>query len=73
MTIIYYDEESLALEHAVESFICLNGGRVEIPRSFKENKSIVAVCEGKINILNKLGERVQVLDEQVFESATACY
>ena len=71
VTVIYYDEESLLLNHVVETFVCLGNGRVVIPEKFKENKSIVAVCEGEINILNKLGERVHTFDEKVLTSTAA--
>jgi uncharacterized protein (TIGR02922 family) len=59
VTIIYYSEQSLELKHSVEFFLQLNNGRVVIPESYKENKSIIAVCEGRVNILNKFGERIE--------------
>ncbi len=59
VTIIYYSEQSLELKHSVESFSQLNNGRVVIPESYKENKSIIAVCEGRVNILNRFGERIE--------------
>jgi hypothetical protein len=31
---------------------------VVIPQSFKEGKSIIAVCDGEIEILNKIGDRI---------------
>ncbi len=33
-------------------------GRVVIAEGFKEGKSIVAVCAGEIQILNKIGDRI---------------
>jgi uncharacterized protein (TIGR02922 family) len=59
VTIIYYGEQSLELQHSVEVFPQLNSGRVVIPESYKEDKSIIAVCEGRVNILNKFGERIE--------------
>ncbi len=59
VTIIYYGEESLELKHGVESFPQLKNGRVVIPESYKQDKSIIAVCEGRVNILNKFGERIE--------------
>jgi uncharacterized protein (TIGR02922 family) len=59
VTIIYYGEQSLELKHSVEVFTQLNNGRVVIPESYKEDKSIIAVCEGRVEILNKFGERIE--------------
>ena len=58
VTIIYYQEDSLELMHDVAQFTQNENGRVIIPRLFKEGKSIIAVCEGEITILNKIGDRV---------------
>ena len=59
VTIIYYGEQSLELQHSVEVFPQLNNGRVVIPESNKEGKSIIAVCNGRVEILNKFGERIE--------------
>lgn len=59
VTIIYYGEESLELQHSVETFPQLQSGRVVIPENYKVDKSIIAVCEGHITILNKFGERIE--------------
>ncbi len=59
ITIIYYGELSLELMHSVECFPQLESGRVAIPDSYKQDKSIVAVCEGNVSILNKFGERIE--------------
>ena len=61
VTIIYYGELSLQLQHSVEHFVQLENGRVIIPESYKQDKSIIAVCDGKVNILNKFGERIEFL------------
>lgn len=58
VTIIYYSDTSLELLHEVHSFPQNENGRVIIPASFKENKSIIAVCEGQIEIINKMGDRI---------------
>jgi len=34
-------------------------GRVIIPEPYKEGKSIVAVCDGEVDILNKIGDRTE--------------
>lgn len=58
VTVIYYIEGSLELKHDVHMFYQNENGRVVIPESFKEDKSIIAVCDGEIEILNKVGERI---------------
>lgn len=58
VTVIYYTEGSLELKHDVKIFEENMNGRVIIPNNFKEDKSIIAVCDGEIEILNKVGERI---------------
>ncbi len=58
ITVIYYSDTSLELEAQCQTFDISKNGRVVIPASFKQGKSIIAVCEGNINILNKMGDRV---------------
>ncbi|TWX59407.1 TIGR02922 family protein [Colwellia hornerae] len=58
VTLIYYSDDSLELLHKIESFLQSAEGRVVIPESFKKGKSIIAVCEGEINIMNKVGDRI---------------
>ncbi len=57
VTIIYYSDLSLELMHEVHTFPQSKTGRVVIPESFKVDKSIVAVCDGEVTILNKVGDR----------------
>ena len=59
VTIIYYGEQSLELRHSVELLPQMNSGRIVIPESFKEGKSIIAVCKGSVEILNKFGDRIE--------------
>lgn len=63
VTIIYYSDTSLELLHAVETFPKAKNGRVIIPESFKVGKSIVAVCEGEVSILNRVGERITAIEK----------
>jgi len=63
VTVIYYSDTSLELLHKIESFLQCPKGRVVIPDSFKKGKSIIAVCEGEINIMNKVGDRILSVDE----------
>jgi|TARA_B110000090_G_C13102915_1_gene339284 uncharacterized protein (TIGR02922 family) len=58
VTIIYYHEESLELLHVVKKLPKNQQGRVVIAEEFKEGKSIIAVCQGKVQILNKMGDRI---------------
>jgi len=63
VTIIYYHDESLELLHEVKSFPKNLHGRVVIPSILKEGKSIVAVCEGEIQIINKVGDCILPIEE----------
>lgn len=63
VTIIFYNDDSLELLHEVHSFHQNENGRVIIPLSFKRDKSIVAVCDGEISILNKIGDRVHLIND----------
>lgn len=58
VTIIYYCDSALELKHQVYTFDKSASGRVIIPDEVKNNKTIVAVCSGDVEILNKLGERI---------------
>ncbi|WP_371189172.1 TIGR02922 family protein [Thalassotalea maritima] len=58
VTILYYDIDSLQLNHEVATFPQKNGGRVIISDEFKKGKSIIAVCDGAVDVLNKIGDRV---------------
>jgi len=58
VTIIYYHEHSLELLHLVSYFPTNKNGRVILSEAFRKGKSIIAICEGKINIMNKIGDRI---------------
>jgi len=58
VTIIYYCDDGLELHHKVKTFDQNAEGRVIIPSEFKERKSIIAVCDGEVDILNKIGDRI---------------
>jgi len=62
VTIIYYSDDGLELHHEVNVFKQNDDGRVVIPQAFKEGKSIIAVCDGEIEILNKIGDRILSVD-----------
>jgi uncharacterized protein (TIGR02922 family) len=58
VTIIYYKDDGLELHHKVKTFEQNTEGRVIIPTLFKQGKSIIAVCDGEVDILNKVGDRI---------------
>lgn len=58
VTIIYYQDDGLELHHKVQTFDQNDDGRVVIPQTFKNGKSIIAVCDGEVQILNKVGDRI---------------
>lgn len=62
VTIIYYNENCIELQHSVMRYPKSESGRVIIDANFKVGKSIVAVCLGEITILNKVGDRVISVD-----------
>ena len=63
VTIIYYCDNSLELMHHVGKFPQNASGRVIISNEFKDEKSIIAVCEGEILILNKVGDRIHMIND----------
>nr|WP_284730677.1 TIGR02922 family protein [Shewanella jiangmenensis] len=60
VTVLYYDAPAgLIMHNAVLTGLPVSdSGRVMIPQSFRNGKSIIAVLEGECRILNSLGERV---------------
>jgi len=58
VTVIYYCDDGLELHHQVKTFEQNEDGRVIIPQEFKDGKSIIAVCDGEVVILNKIGDRI---------------
>lgn len=58
VTILYYDINSLELKHSIEFFPKAETGRVVISNAYKKDKSIIAVCDGEVTILNKIGDRI---------------
>lgn len=62
VTILYYEDDSLIMEHEVKRYPKNSAGRVVIPADFKEGKNILAVCLGEITIINKFGDRIVGID-----------
>ena len=67
VTVIYYCDTSLELLHETQAFHQNEHGRVILPEDFKTGKSIIAVCDGEIQILNKLGDRITLIEEADYE------
>ncbi len=57
VSIFYYCEDSVELGVYIGECPVALSGRVVIARSFKKGKTIIAVCEGEVKVLNKLGDR----------------
>lgn len=68
VTVIYYADTNLELQHDVKTFPKSEAGRVVLPDIYRKGKSIVAICEGKVNILNKIGERILPMEEMHLEA-----
>jgi len=62
VTLLYYCDNDLMLHHKTIDLPTSDAGRVIIPEHLKLGRSIIAVCEGKVEILNKLGERIMPLE-----------
>jgi len=58
VTIIYYCDSSVELKHQTCLLEKSESGRVVISKELKQGKSIIAVCKGDIEILNKTGDRI---------------
>lgn len=64
VTILYYYDNCLELEHEVKNYPKNKNGRVVIPQEFKDGKSILAVCLGEIEVINKFGDRILSVDTE---------
>lgn len=62
-TVLYYSEElSLVLEATtLENLSIGNKGRVLLTSEFRDDKSIICVVEGKVQLLNYMGQRALTL------------
>ncbi|MFY0656139.1 MAG: TIGR02922 family protein [Neptunomonas phycophila] len=60
VTILFYTESSLAIQSEFLELPVTENGRVNIPDENKEGRTIVAVCRGEVEIMNRLGDRLQV-------------
>lgn len=61
ITVLYYEGTlGLELHSVVLDKLAIRNQRVIIPTEFKQDKTIIAVLEGNVRVLNSLGERSYV-------------
>ena len=58
VTVIYCCDNDLAMYRKTQSFNLNAYGDMIIPQDFKRGKTIVAVCEGDVNVINSVGEKL---------------
>jgi len=58
VTVIYCCDNDLALYRKTQSFKLNDYGDMIIPQNFKRGKTIVAVCEGEIDVINSIGDKL---------------
>ncbi|OUS27545.1 TIGR02922 family protein [Thalassotalea sp. 42_200_T64] len=63
VTVFYYDNRSLVLKHRVMHYPYTANGKVMIPTEFKKYRAILAVYEGDLTVLNKVGERILPMED----------
>ncbi|WP_282109304.1 TIGR02922 family protein [Shewanella algicola] len=65
VTVMYYDLEVIMELKSEVLHHCQigNGGRVIVPAEFKQDKLIIAVLKGEVEVLNTLGDRMSQEDK----------
>ncbi len=58
VTVIYCCDDDLSLYKKTENFNLNSCGKMIIPHHFKSGKTIVALCEGDIDIINSEGNKL---------------
>jgi len=58
VTIFYFDDNDLTIQVRQGYCEVTHSGRVILPKCFKENRQVLAVCEGEVKVLNKAGDRI---------------
>lgn len=71
VTIIYYGNNDLVLRDMTIHLTKGDGGRVIIPNSIKKGKNIIAVCRGCVEILNRVGDRIIGVEDQLADKVSA--
>ena len=57
-TLFFYKDSDITLHHETHTLVLSPAGRAIIPSHLKEGRSIIAVCEGEVEVLNKMGDRL---------------
>lgn len=57
-TLIFYEDDTLELKHETHPLKKGDNGRLIIPDELKLGRSIIAVCDGEVDILNSIGDRI---------------
>ncbi len=60
VTVIYCCDGELEIYRKTHSFNINSSGDMVIPESFKEGKTIVALCAGEVDIINSIGNKLTV-------------
>lgn len=58
VTVIYCSDGELTLYRKTKCFAVNAYGDMIIPQDFKQGKTIVALCEGDVEVINSLGDRL---------------
>jgi len=58
VTVIYCCDNELTMYRKTQSFNINAYGDMIIPQEFKRGKTIVAVCEGDIDVINSVGDKL---------------
>ncbi|OUR84434.1 TIGR02922 family protein [Colwellia psychrerythraea] len=58
VTVIYCCDDDIAIYRKTQNFNLNIYGDMIIPQDFKRGKTIVAVCDGDINVTNSLGDKL---------------
>jgi uncharacterized protein (TIGR02922 family) len=58
VTVIYCCDDDLAIYRKTQSFNLNAYGDMIIPQDFKRGKTIVAMCDGDIDIINSVGDKL---------------
>lgn len=67
ITVIYYDDDDpLTLKNKVFQKLPVSSAqRVILPEGFRPNRTIIAVMEGDVKILSRLGDRIQYITSDI--------
>ncbi|WP_371186725.1 DUF2375 family protein [Thalassotalea maritima] len=58
VTVIYYHKTSLELLHDYVDVTLNEYGKVLLSKTYRRNKSILAVYPGELSFISKIGERI---------------